>query len=128
MRSLGPNMIGCGNWWDWGKKGSPYLDLLISETRHHREREKTDRYEPAETCWCLENEWFHSGGVKKAKDMVSHIITANSRRSNFLLNVGPDKQGKISEASVKTLNEIGSMWIPINKILSGDIDKSGDNR
>ena len=128
MRSLGPNIIGCGNWWDWGKKGSAYLDLLISETRHHREREKTYKYEPAETCWCLENGWFYSGGIKNAKDMVSHIITANSRHSNFLLNVGPDKQGKISEASVKTLNEIGSMWIPINKILSGDIETSGEKK
>jgi len=122
MRSLGPNIIGCGNWWDWGKKGSPYLDLLISETKHHREKEKTYKYEPAETCWCLENGWFYSGGTKSPKEIVSHIITANSRRSNFLLNVGPDKQGKIAEASVKALEKIGQMWIPINECLSGETD------
>lgn len=120
-RSLGPHILACGNWWDWGKKGKPYLDLPITETRHQRERQKEYRYPPAETCWCLERKWFHTGsGPKDARNIVPHIITANSRRANFLLNVGPDKEGKILDSSVKELSEIGAMWNPIEKILSGE--------
>jgi len=118
IRSLGSKIIACGNWWDWGKKGTPYLDLVVTETRHCRERQKEYKYLPGETCWCLENKWFYTkSGPKNAKNIVRHIITANARRKNFLLNVGPDKEGKIPEASIKTLKEIGEMWKPINKIL-----------
>ena len=35
--------------------------------------------------------------------------TANSRNANFLLNVGPDKQGKFQDASVKVLTEVGEL-------------------
>jgi alpha-L-fucosidase len=119
LKGVRPEVIACGNWWDWGKKGSAYLDLPVTETRHARERQKEYRYPAAETCWCLERKWFYTGpGAKSARNIVPHIITANSRNSNFLLNVGPDKEGKIPESSVKTLTEIGKMWKPINKILS----------
>lgn len=42
-RSLGNNMLACGNWWDWGKKGSPYLDLVVTELKHCQERQKEYR-------------------------------------------------------------------------------------
>jgi alpha-L-fucosidase len=32
---------------------------------------------------------------------------ANSRHVDFLLNVTPDKSGRIPESSVKVLNEVG---------------------
>jgi len=120
VRSLGPNIIASGNWWDWGKKGSPYLDLVVSEERHCRERQDERNYLPGETCWCLEPKWFCSGGpTRDAKSIVHHIITANGRRKNFLLNVGPDREGKIHPASIKVLEDVGEMWKPINSILGG---------
>ncbi|HKK31780.1 MAG TPA: alpha-L-fucosidase [Alphaproteobacteria bacterium] len=118
IRSLGPDIIACGNWWDWGKKGDPYLDLPVTETRHVRERQKVYRYPVAETCWCLERKWFYSGGPRRgATEIVEHIVTANSRNANFLLNVGPGKDGQIHEESIKTLTEIGKMWKPIRKLV-----------
>jgi len=118
IRGLGPNIIASGNWWDWGKKGDPYLDLAVTETRHVRERQKVYRYPVAETCWCLERKWFYSGGPQRdATEIVEHIVTANSRNANFLLNVGPGKDGRIHEESIKTLAEVGKMWKPIRKIL-----------
>ena len=62
-----------------------------------------------ETCWCLENSWFWSAGTrpKPAQEVVGLLDTANSRHSNFLLNVGPNKQGHFEKASVKVLAEIG---------------------
>jgi alpha-L-fucosidase len=119
IRSLGPNIIASGNWWDWSKKGTPYLDLTMTELRHCRERQKEYKYVAGETCWGLERKWFSSGGpTRDAANVIHHIITANGRKKNLLLNVGPDKKGKINPASVKVLNEVGKMWIPINEILS----------
>jgi alpha-L-fucosidase len=108
VRSLGPKIIGCGNWWDWKKKGSPYLDIVVSETRHLGRRHLNNKT-VGETCWCLERKWFHSGGpTKDAANIVQQIQTANSRNANFLLNVGPNKQGRIHPASVKVLAEVGA--------------------
>jgi alpha-L-fucosidase len=110
IKSLRPNIIASANWWDWGKKGTPYLDLAVTETRHFPEGNKS----PGETCWCLEQSWFWSEGFnpKKAENIVPQIITANSRNANFLLNVAPNKNGKFEESSIKTLAEIGTLWQP----------------
>ncbi len=117
-RSLGSDIISCGNWWDWGKKGEPYLDLVVTELGHCRNRQKEYKYLPGETCYCLEGKWFYSGGPRRdANSIVHHIMTANGRKKNFLLNVGPGKDGKIEEGSVEVLEDVGKMWIPINKIL-----------
>jgi alpha-L-fucosidase len=110
IKRLRPNIIASANWWDWGKKGTPYLDLAVTETRHFPEGNKP----PGETCWCLEQKWFWSDGFnpKKAENIVPQIITANSRNANFLLNVAPNKNGKFEESSIKTLAEIGKLWQP----------------
>lgn len=107
IRAIRPNAIACANWWDWAKKGTPYLDLAVTETKHFKE----GNVAPGETCWCLEKDWFWNKGftAKEAESIVPQIITANNRHANFLLNVGPDKQGNIVESSVKTLAKIGSL-------------------
>ena len=45
-------------------------------------------------------------------------MTANARRANFLLNVGPDRKGEISPESIEALKKIGQAWIPIDRILA----------
>jgi len=106
VRGLRPGLLASGNWWDWGKKGTPYLDLAVTETRHFPENNTA----PGETCWCLENSWFCNGtGPKTAASVVQELHTANSRNANFLLNVGPNKQGKFQDASVTVLAEIGRL-------------------
>lgn len=124
MRSLGPDIIACGNWWDWGQKGNPYLDLVVTELKHSRERQKEYRYVAGETCFGLERKWFQSGGpIRDARNTIHHIMTANGRKKNFLLNVGPGKDGNIHPESVKVLHEIGELWIPIEKILEDGRNK-----
>lgn len=109
IRSLKPGLLASANWWDWGKKGMPYLDIVVSETRHLDQRHLENKT-TGETCWCLEGSWFHDGsGPKKAQDIVRQIEIANSHNANFLLNVGPDKHGKFQDASVKVLAEIGAL-------------------
>jgi alpha-L-fucosidase len=40
------------------------------------------------------------------------MIRAHKRNANFLLNVGPDRNGDIIESSIETLAEIGQLWDP----------------
>jgi len=106
-RGLRSDLIASANWWDWGKKGMPYLDIAVTETKHFEPRHSNTT---GETCWCLEGSWFHNGtGPKSAEEIVKQIKTANGHNANFLLNVGPDKQGKFQEASIKALAEVGQL-------------------
>ena len=110
IRSIRPNVIASANWWSWGKKGTPYVDIAVKELRHFPEDNKA----LGETCWCLEQKWFWKEGArsKTAKQVIDLMTTANSRNSNFLLNVGPDRNGNIVESSIKTLAEIGKLQAP----------------
>jgi len=110
FRSLRPGLLASSNWWDWGKKGTPYLDIAVKEMRDFPEGNTA----PGETCWKLERGWFWSEGTGtgSAKGVMGHMATALSRNSNFLLNVGPDRNGRIVESSVKTLMEIGRLRGP----------------
>ena len=107
FRSLRPDLLASSNWWDWSKKGTPYADIAVKEMRQFPENNAA----PGETCWCLEKGWFWQEGAspKTAKQVMDLLTTVNSRNSNFLLNVGPNKQGRFEEASVKVLAEIGKL-------------------
>ena len=106
-RGLSPGILASSNWWDWAKKGTPFTDIAVKEMRQFPEPLTT----PGETCWCLEKGWFWSDGTspKTARQIFDLLTTANGRNSNFLLNVGPDKQGRIEPASGKVLSEIGNL-------------------
>ena len=80
-------------------------DIAVREMRHFSEGNTA----PDETCWCLEQQWFWSAGAspKTAQQVVDLLTSVNAKRSNLLLNVGPNKQGKFEEASVKILAEVG---------------------
>jgi len=110
LRRVRPNLIASSNWWDWGKKGTPYADIAVKEMRHFPEGNTA----PGETCWCLEEGWFwkEGAGPKPARQVVDLLTMVNSRNSNFLLNVGPDKYGKFDEARVKVLAEVGKLRDP----------------
>ncbi len=110
FRGMRSGVLASANWWSWAKKGTPYVDIAVTETRHFPEANKA----PGETCWCLEQKWFWNEGFrsKPAKQMIGLMTTAHSRNSNFLLNVGPDRNGNIIESSIKTLAEIGKLWAP----------------
>ena len=110
IKSIRPNVIASANWWSWGKKGTPYVDIAVKELRHFPEANKA----PGETCWKLEQKWFWNEGFRagSAQGVMGHMAKAHNRNSNFLLNVGPDRNGKIVESSIKTLAEIGRLRAP----------------
>lgn len=106
FRGLGRDVLGVANWWDWKKKGMPFLDIAVKETKEFPE----DNQYPSETCWKLEPGWFWKEGdrpVVTAPEIVALLNRANNRRSNFLLNVGPNQQGKFEPASIAVLAEVG---------------------
>ena len=108
IRSIRQDIITSANWWDWSKKGTPYVDIAVTEMRNFPEDNKF----PGETCWTLEKKWFwdEESHAKSASEIVPLILNANSRNANFLLNVGPDQNGKIIESSIETLAKIGRLW------------------
>jgi len=107
IRGLGPNIIASSNWWSWGRKGTPFVDIAVKELRHF----PASNTAPGETCWKLEQKWFWKKGFRAGgvKGVMGHMAKAHARQSNFLLNVGPDKQGRIVESSVKALEQIGKL-------------------
>jgi uncharacterized protein len=110
VRSLRPDLLASSNWWDWGKKGTPYADIAVKEMRQFPETNTA----PGKTCWCLEQGWFWKEGARPrtANQVMNLLRTVNSRNSNFLLNVGPNRQGRFEEASVQVLAEIGKLRMP----------------
>jgi len=105
IKGIRSDILVSANWWDWSKKGTPYVDIAVTEMRHFPE----DNSAPGETCWCLEQRWFWNDEfkAKSADEVIPLIIKANSRNANFLLNAGPDRNGNFTKSSIKTLSEIG---------------------
>jgi len=107
-RSIRPTILASSNWWNWGKKGVPYLDIAVKELGHFPEKNEA----PGETCFSLCGRWFWDATIRdygSAQDVVAKLRTANGRHSNLLLNVPPNKQGKLDAAAVKVLAEVGKL-------------------
>lgn len=108
-RKINPNLLTSSNWWNWGKKGTPYLDIAVTELRMLPE----DNTAPAETCYFLPGRvWFWKTNIKqygKAKTHIDRLQAINARNANYLINVPPNRQGKIDDAAVKVLEEIGQL-------------------
>lgn len=107
LRRKHPNLLASANWWSWAKKGTPYLDIAVKEMRQFPESNPF----AGETCWKLEQAWFWKQGAKPkpATQVLKLLTTVNRRRSNFLLNVAPDRHGRFTEASRQTLIELGKL-------------------
>ncbi len=74
------------------------------------------RYKIWETPGTLNNTWGYKSYDKDWKslnEMLFWIVEIASKGGNYLLNVGPDENGVIPEASVKILKDIGA-WMKIN--------------
>jgi len=74
------------------------------------------RYKTWETPGTLNNTWGYKSydtDWKSLNEMLFWIVEIASKGGNYLLNVGPDGNGIIPEASVKILKEIGK-WMAKN--------------
>jgi alpha-L-fucosidase len=78
--------------------------------------EINSKYKTWETPGTLNNTWgykSYDNDWKSLNEMMFWIVEIASKGGNYLLNVGPDGNGVIPEASVKILKEIGA-WMKIN--------------
>jgi alpha-L-fucosidase len=78
--------------------------------------EINSKYKTWETPGTLNNTWGYKSydtDWKSLDEMLFWIVEIASKGGNYLLNVGPDGNGVIPEASVKILKEIGA-WMKVN--------------
>ncbi|MGB0744719.1 MAG: alpha-L-fucosidase [Opitutales bacterium] len=107
-RSFDRELLASSNWWNWGKKGTKFIDIPVKELRHFKEELPT----PGETCWKIERPgWFWSEKTRtvRAENILQQMKKAQSLNSNFLLNVAPDRNGQIIPSSVEALKKIGEI-------------------
>ena len=68
---------------------------------------------PAEVCDLLGSNWFWMSNKKwklnSAEKVVEMVQLCNSRNSNYLLNVAPDRSGLLPQPTVDRLREIGEL-------------------
>lgn len=63
----------------------------------------------------MNNSWGYKkddNNFKSTDVLLKQLISCASRRCNYLLNVGPDPEGRIPEESVERLREIG-LWMKL---------------
>lgn len=71
---------------------------------------------PWETCLTLNNSWGYNRRDthwKSPRQVISALVNVVSKGGNLLLNVGPDGRGRIPEASLATLRDVGR-WLSLN--------------
>jgi alpha-L-fucosidase len=69
-----------------------------------------------EACQTLNGTWGYTAANhdwKSSETLIRELIDAVSRGGNYLLNIGPEADGSIPEASIKIFKEIGA-WMNIN--------------
>jgi alpha-L-fucosidase len=69
-----------------------------------------------ETCMTLNDHWGYCAADtrwKSTADLLRKLAEVNSKGGNFLLNVGPDAEGRIPEACADRLREVGA-WLRSN--------------
>ncbi|WP_052823392.1 alpha-L-fucosidase [Neotamlana sedimentorum] len=69
-----------------------------------------------ETCGTTNNSWGYKSydkDWKSTKELLYYLIDIMSKGGNYLLNIGPDGEGHVPEASANGLREMGE-WIKIN--------------
>jgi alpha-L-fucosidase len=70
---------------------------------------------PSEVCDTIVSAgtWFWQPGmepkIRSAEDVVAVLKKCNERHANYLLDVGPDRTGRIAEPFLKRLKEIGDL-------------------
>ena len=69
-----------------------------------------------ESCMTMNETWGHrrdDDKWKSSETLIRNLIDIASKGGNYLLNVGPDAEGRIPEPSVQRLSEIGR-WMKVN--------------
>lgn len=69
-----------------------------------------------ETCMVMNDNWGYTSydhNWKSTRTLVFQLIDVVSKGGNYLLNVGPDRTGRIPQPSIDRLTEVGK-WMEVN--------------
>jgi hypothetical protein len=69
--------------------------------------------QPWESCMTLNGQWGfakYDHNWKSAATLTRNLLATASRDGNYLLNVGPDKRGRVPQESVTRLRQVGD-WL-----------------
>lgn len=75
----------------------------------------TDEYD-WETCMTMNDTWGYKSyddNWKSSETLIRNLVETASKGGNYLLNVGPKRDGTIPQASVERLEKVGD-WMQIN--------------
>lgn len=70
---------------------------------------------PWETCMTMGNSWSYvpNDSYKSTHRLIHLLVDIVAKGGNFLLNVGPDAQGKLPQEALLRMKEIGN-WMKVN--------------
>jgi alpha-L-fucosidase len=71
---------------------------------------------PLETCETINSSWgfnINDKSYKSVKTIIQYLVKAAGNNANFLLNVGPQPDGKIQQEFIDTLKKVGD-WLQQN--------------
>lgn len=71
---------------------------------------------PLETCETINGSWgfnINDKSYKSSKTIIQYLVKAAGHNANFLLNVGPQADGKIQQEFADTLKKVGE-WLQQN--------------
>jgi alpha-L-fucosidase len=120
IRSLQPNIL-VNNRVGKGRKG---MEGLSNSAQDAGDFGTPEQQVPAtglpgvdwETCMTMNDTWGYKSyddNWKSTKQLIQTLVDVTSKGGNFLLNVGPQPEGLIPQASVDRLKEMG-VWMAVN--------------
>lgn len=70
---------------------------------------------PWETCMSMGDSWSYveNDNYKSTRQLIHILVDVVAKGGNYLLNVGPDAQGRLPEEALDRMKEIG-LWMRIN--------------
>ena len=70
---------------------------------------------PWETCMSIGDSWSYveNDNYKSTRQLIHNLVDIVAKGGNYLLNVGPDAEGRIPDEAVTRLKEIGA-WLKTN--------------
>lgn len=120
IRSLQPNIL-VNNRVGKGRKG---MEGLSNSAEDAGDFGTPEQQVPAtglsgvdwETCMTMNDTWGYKSyddNWKSTKQLIQTLVDVTSKGGNFLLNVGPQPEGLIPQASIDRLKEMG-VWMAVN--------------
>ncbi len=100
-----------------GKVGNPEIDSVTFENGRPEpmDRDGMDKYLAAEMCLTLNNHWgigFEDIDYKSPGELIKCLCDSRKVGANFLLNIGPEAQGKVNSYQAELLGLIGR-WMKV---------------